>query len=147
MYNWMCFESRTDRKHRPRVELGVGWEVGQSVCVPVASRPRPPLPFLGALTLCPLQEPSRAFWNQPVIWETLLLGSFPSSLPTQTTPSPHPPHAPHCTPRALKPWRGRRKARVSELFKAGRGIMGGGAAPAGSLTVSLTPNLQWGAPS
>lgn len=46
MYNWMCFESRTDRKHRPRVELGVGWEVGQSVCVPVASRPRPPLPSL-----------------------------------------------------------------------------------------------------
>lgn len=150
MYNWMCFESRTDWKHRPRVELG--W-VGRRGRVSVSLWPLAPgLPSLlwcldsmpDDWPLCPFQEPSRAFWKQPVVWETLLLGSFPSSLPT---PDPPPPR-PHWTPRALKPWRGQEKGSgVGGSLRLGGGHNGGGAAPLRGPHSLLTPSLQWGAPS
>ena len=128
-----------------------GW-VGTGVRVSVSLWPLAPgLPSLpwcldsmpDDWPLCPFQEPSRAFWKQPVVWETLLLGSFPTSLPT---PGPAPRH---WTPRALKPWRGREEGLGAggSLRLGGPGHKGGCTAPLQGPHSLLTPCFQWGAPS
>lgn len=144
----MCFESRTDRKHRPRVDLGVGWDGGRvSVSLWPLAPGLPSLPWcLDSLPddwpLCPFQEPSRAFWKQPVVWETLLLGSSPTSLPT---PGPPPRH---WTPRALKPWRGREEGSGvgGSLRLGGPGHKRGCAAPLRGASQSPDPQPSVGCP-